>query len=225
MDNTIVQSFIAAGPFGKGILIALLLLSIYVWTIIQSKYFILRNIRRKNILFMRAYRKTGENIFKPFPEEEKFEDLPLYELFICAKNELIRVMEEERPLDSLDMDVIANQMAKTISQTKVVLEDGIIALATVSSTAPFLGLLGTVWGIMNAFFGMGKMGNASIDAVAPGIAEALVNTAVGLIVAIPSAAAFNYSKNMIQSEIVVLNNFAVELMSNIEKKFVSKSAK
>ena len=78
---------------------------------------------------------------------------------------------------------------------------------------------------MNAFFGMGKMGNASIDAVAPGIAEALVNTAVGLLVAIPSAVAFNYAKNRIQAEITNMNNFCVELLSNIEKRFVSKGKK
>ena len=225
MDNTIVMSFREAGPFGKTVLLTLLGLSIYIWTIIQSKYFLLKNIQNKNKLFYREYRKSGENIFQPLGNEEKFTELPLYTLFSTAKDEVVRIMEQERGIDSLDVDIVANQLAKTVSQTKVSLEEGITTLATTTAIAPFIGLLGTVWGIMNAFFGMGKMGNASIDAVAPGIAEALVNTAVGLMVAIPTAVAFNYAKSRIQMEITNLNNFSVELLSTIEKRFVSKGKK
>lgn len=225
MDNTIIMAFREAGPFGKTILITLFSLSIYIWTIIQSKYFLLKNIQNKNKIFYREYRKAGENIFQPIANEEKFTELPLFSLFSTAKEEVVRIMEQERGIDSLDVDIVANQLAKTVSQTKVELEDGITTLATTTAIAPFIGLLGTVWGIMNAFFGMGKMGNASIDAVAPGIAEALVNTAVGLLVAIPSAVAFNYAKNRIQAEITNMNNFSVELLSNIEKRFVSKGKK
>ena len=223
MENTLIMSFREAGPFGKTILLSLFFMSIYIWTLIQKKYFLLKSIRERNKLFLREYRKIGQNLFQPLADEDQFDELPMYELYLCAKNELIRVMEEERGISEMDVEVIANQLAKNISQTKVMLDEGIVTLATTTSIAPFMGLLGTVWGIMNAFFGMSKMGNASIDAVAPGIAEALVTTAVGLMVAIPSAVAFNFAKNKTQSEVTTLNNFAVELLSNIEKKFIGKN--
>lgn len=225
MNNAIISAFIQSGPFGKTILLSLLFLSIYIWTIIQSKYFLLKKINDKTKIFLNEYNKSSENIFEPLKNENFFKDIPAYILYINTKNELLRIMDEERSIDIMDIDAIGNILYRLISETKLKIDKGINSLATVATIAPFLGLLGTVWGLMNAFIGMGEMGNASISAVAPGLSEALVTTAVGLLVAIPSAVAFNYAKVKLQEEISILNNFALTILANIERKFVSRDKK
>jgi biopolymer transport protein TolQ len=222
MDNPIISSFIQSGLFGKGILLVLLALSIYIWIVIQAKYILLKRMRQSTQDFFTAYARTGENIFQPVENEEYFEGLPVYAIFCCAKHELTRIMEEERNIDSLDAESIATQLARTVAETKMNLEEGLPALATATSIAPFLGLLGTVWGVMSAFLGMGELGNASIAAVAPGISEALVTTAVGLMVAIPAAIAYNYAKAKVQEQVVILNNFSLQVLGHIESKFVTR---
>ncbi len=222
MNNAMISAYIQSGPFGKTIILALLFLSIYIWTIIQNKYFILRNIRRKNKLFIQEYFELKENIFADIKHKVRYKSLPIFDLFSTTKNELLLILDEERGVDIADVEYISICVSQVIAKTKIDLEKGIVQLATTTTIAPFLGLLGTVWGVMNAFIGMGEMGNASIAAVAPGISEALVTTAIGLLVAIPSAIAYNYAKTKTAEEITNLNNFAMDLIGNIEKQFITK---
>jgi len=222
MDNAIISAYIQSGPFGKTIILSLLFLSIYIWTIIQNKYFVLRDIRRKNKLFIKEYSELKANIFADIKHKARFKNLPIFELFSSTKNELLLICDEERGIDLADIEYISICASMIIAKTKIDLEKGIVQLATATTIAPFLGLLGTVWGVMNAFIGMGEMGNASIAAVAPGLSEALVTTAIGLLVAIPSAIAFNYTKTKVSEEITNLNNFAMDLIGNIEKQFVTR---
>jgi biopolymer transport protein TolQ len=203
----------------------LFFLSIYIWAIIQNKYFLIKHIRFKTRIFLNEYRKSSENLFQPLENEGYYEDVPVFDLFLNARSELLRIMEEERPIDLVDIETLSNRFAQVIAQWRIVLEEGVVQLATATTIAPFLGLLGTVWGVMNAFVGMGQMGNASISAVAPGLSEALVTTAVGLMVAIPSAIAFNYARNNSRTQVAVLNHFAMELLGNIENKFVTRESK
>ncbi len=223
MDNPIINTFIQAGIFGKAIILFLLAMSVNIWTIIQNKYFFFKKMEHENRLFLGEYRKTGENIFHPLENEESFTTLPMFCLFSLSKFELTHIMEEERAIDAMDIESIASTLARTISENKLDFEKGLYTLATIATVSPLLGLLGTVWGVMNAFVGMGTLGNASIAAVAPGISESLATTAVGLLVAIPSSIAYNYVKKRIQNEITVLNNFSLEVLGNIERKFVTRT--
>lgn len=222
MDNPLISSFIQSGVFGKLILLSLLFLSVYIWTIIQTKYLLLSHIRDKTNEFMNEYLKIGDNLFQPMKHERLFKELPAYQLFHLFKEEMLIVMEEERGIDENDLEALTKQMHRLIYQTKKELDEGVVALATTTTIAPFLGLLGTVWGVMNAFIGMGEMGNASIAAVAPGLSESLVTTAVGLIVAIPSAIAYNLFKSKSQTEISVLKDLALDLLSLVQKKFMDR---
>ena len=222
MENPIIESFIKSGLFGKTILLSLLGLSIYVWTIVQSKFYLFRTISKKTKEFLEEYNKIGENIFQVIPDEDRFEGLPMFELFRYSRTELTRIMEEERSIETADADGMAVELTCMISESKRSLEEGVIPLATITNIAPFMGLLGTVWGIMDAFLGMGKLGNASIAAVAPGISESLVNTSVSLLVAIPSSIVYNFCKSRVNYEISVLNDFAMEIIEKVEKKYITR---
>lgn len=184
----------------------------------------LRNLKLKHRRFLDQFEHSGENLFQPIPNEEEFEGLPLCIMVLQTRDDLTRIMEEERKIDSADIECISAELARIISESRMQLEKGVFSLSTATSIAPFLGLLGTVWGVMESFVGMGQLGNASMAAVAPGLSEALVTTAIGLIVAIPASITYNYTLSRIQEEITIMNNFALELLSNIEKQFVTKTS-
>ncbi|EKD28625.1 MAG: hypothetical protein ACD_79C00256G0004 [uncultured bacterium] len=222
MENPIIDAYYQAGLLGKAIILVLLVQSIHIWTIIQSKYFLLKKIRKKTSIFFDEFKKSNENIFQPIEKESYFKELPCYKIYLCAKNELMFVMNEERGVDLNDVEAISYKIEQIISSERAEFEQGDVQLATATTIAPFIGLLGTVWGIMNAFIGMGKMGNASIAAVAPGISESLVTTAMGLLVAIPAAVAYNFSKSETKKELETMNNFALEVLGGMEKKFVTR---
>jgi biopolymer transport protein ExbB/TolQ len=118
------------------------------------------------------------------------------------------------------MEHVKRLMENTVAQESLKLESGLILLAIAVSGAPFLGLLGTVWGVMDTFAGIARAGNASMAAMAPGVAAALVTTVAGLLVAIPSMFGYNWLVHNLRVRTVELDNFAQELVSKMETEYL-----
>ena len=121
------------------------------------------------------------------------------------------------------MRVVTTAMERAVGETALKIESQMIVLATAVSGAPFLGLLGTVWGVMETFAGVAEAGKANLAAMAPGVSAALITTVTGLLVAIPAMFGYNYLVTTIRAMIVELDNFAAELASEFEHKYVDHS--
>ena len=120
------------------------------------------------------------------------------------------------------MEAVRNVAERTVADQALLLESSMGYLATAVSASPFLGLLGTVWGVMDAFGGMAVSGSATLSAVAPGISGALLTTVVGLLVALPSAIGYNYLTNEIRQMCVQMDNFAQDISAAIQRSFASE---
>ncbi|HMK60783.1 MAG TPA: protein TolQ [Dissulfurispiraceae bacterium] len=204
MEQSALQMILQAGLIVKIVLIILLIFSITSWTIIFYKWRQCSKADDESHGFMKIYNVT-RNPKDLFTASKRFELSPIARLFKYVyaekthtdKQELRRVLRRYSALESAR------------------LERYLHFLATTGSTTPFIGLFGTVWGIMNAFTGIGTAGSASLAVVAPGIAEALVTTAMGLIAAIPAVIAYNYYLSRINRMIINMEDFSEELVDYI----------
>jgi biopolymer transport protein TolQ len=193
-----------AGLVVKGVLVILLFFSITSWTIIFYKWRLCSKADDESSSFMKIYNVT-RNPKDLYSSAKKFELSPLARLFKSVysekahtdKQELRRVLKRYGALESARLERFLH------------------FLATTGSTTPFIGLFGTVWGIMNAFTGIGAAGSASLAVVAPGIAEALVTTAMGLAAAIPAVIAYNYYLSRVNRMIITMEDFSEELVDYI----------
>ena len=186
-DFSIWQLFIRADFVVKSVIILLLASSIYSWALIFNKYKLFKKINLSTSDFENKFWKarSAENLNSNLPA--KTQD-PLTQVFKDAMNELVKTKSKSSVVQSARVERILE--ISTDNQIKVI-EKNFTFLATVGSTAPFIGLFGTVWGIMNSFQSIAISRNTSLAIVAPGIAEALFATALGLLAAIPAVVAYN----------------------------------
>jgi biopolymer transport protein TolQ len=126
---------------------------------------------------------------------------------------------EKRHISEIQMEAVRNVNERNVADQAVLLEGSMGLLATAVSASPFLGLLGTVWGVMDSFGGMAVSGSATLAAVAPGISGALLTTVVGLLVALPSAIGYNLLTNSIRRLTVQMDNFAQEFSADVQRTF------
>jgi biopolymer transport protein TolQ len=175
----------SSGLVAKTVLVILLLFSLGSWAIIFSKWGLLRRARVQSNRFMRMFRKS-ERLNDVAAVVEQFRPSPLVAVFEGAYNEL-------RKQASYPLRITALQRATQIASSEELtrLESRLPWLATTGAVTPFIGLFGTVWGIIDAFHGLGTAGSATLRAVAPGVSEALITTAAGLFAAIPAVIAYN----------------------------------
>ena len=174
-----------------------------------------------------------------FEQGIRFEGSPLYEIYKAGCVELCfqllgssEVDETFRDrLETADkitppqMRAVTAAMERAVGEAGLKLESQMIILSTAVSGAPFLGLLGTVWGVMDAFGGIARTGSANLAAMAPGVAGALITTVFGLLVAIPAMFGYNFLVTSVRSMIVQAENFAAELSSEIEHRFVAHTSR
>jgi biopolymer transport protein TolQ len=193
-----------AGYVVKGVLIILLLFSITSWTIIFYKWRLFAKADEETSTFMKIFNVT-KNPRDLFTASKKFELSPLARLFKSVYSE--KTYSDKQELRRMLKRYDALESAR--------LERYLHFLATTGSTTPFIGLFGTVWGIMNAFTGIGTSGSASLAVVAPGIAEALVTTAMGLAAAIPAVIAYNYYLSRVNRIIISMEDYSEELVDYI----------
>jgi biopolymer transport protein TolQ len=214
-----------ASGFAFIILLLLALFSLLSWTIIFRKWMTFRKIGQKSRDFIDLFRKSAR-----LSDVESacghFRETPLSGIFSAGYQELnaqIGNMKSHNPshpvLTDRNMLGVQRALQRAAAAELSALERGMSWLATTGSVTPFIGLLGTVVGIISAFLGLGFEKTASIQAVAPGIAEALVATAAGLIAAIPAVIAYNQFIKMLKDLAVEMDDFCLEFLNLVERSF------
>jgi biopolymer transport protein TolQ len=212
------------------VLMALILASVVCWGIIFQKFLLLRQAQRHSSRFLDALHSSNDVAFIA-AAARRFAMSPLARLFRIAHQRLevlsegrYSMAEEESGAVSAHTLERLRQMLRVAQADEVArLEQGLSFLATTASVAPFVGLFGTVWGIMQSFHAIGERGGASLAVVGPGISEALVATAVGLGAAIPAVVAYNYYLNRMRRIEGELENFVEELLVLFDSRMPSES--
>ena len=232
----LVYAFTEATPEGKLVLAALFIGSIFSWSVMITKIRVVRLARLQNDRFLRLFRSDRQPL-KIYDSKIRFDGSPLYSIYRAGCKELAfhllgsteaddtfraRLETAERIMPS-QMRVVTTAMERAVGESALRLESQMILLATAVSGAPFLGLLGTVWGVMDTFSGVALAGSANLQAMAPGVSGALITTVTGLLVAIPAMFGYNFLVTGIRSLIVQNDNFAAELASEFEHKYVNHS--
>lgn len=205
-QHSVIQLILQAGYVVKGVMIILLAFSVISWTIIFYKWRYFSKADKETEKFLRIF-DTTKDPNDLFPPSKKFLVSPLATLF--------RSVFSEKKYS--DRDELRRMLKRYATLESARLERYLNFLATTGSTTPFIGLFGTVWGIMNAFTGIGSAGSASLAVVAPGIAEALITTAIGLVAAIPAVIAYNYYLSRANRMIIEMEDFGAEIVDYILK--------
>ena len=215
MNYALIDTFRQSGIVGKLIIVFLLGLSVYAWYIILDKFLLLRAAARSSHSFLQKFRKERERIFSLRFPADLGSVCPLYNVYEAGVREIEQLdLHEGNPgLSPRQIEGVENALSRAVSTETMSMEKMLIVLAITATISPLMGLLGTVWGIMNAFRGMAGAGSASIGTVAPGISEALITTVVGLLVAIPALAGYNVILSRIRHLSAEMSNFASEFVS------------
>ncbi len=223
----ILDLIMGSGPIVQAVLYILVVFSVVSWGIIFFKYREVRTAKAESEKFIEIF-WDSHNLANIHDVSRELERSPVAHVFLAGYEELLRLSRSKRENDqgeslSTELGGVENvnramRRATTVEITQ--LEKALTFLATTSSTTPFIGLFGTVWGIMNAFRGLSVTHSSSIQAVAPGIAEALIATAMGLMAAIPALIAYNHFANRIKVLSADMDNFSHEFLNIAERHFL-----
>ncbi len=219
MNHPLIQAFLDSGPVSQGIMLVLLILSITAWSIIIEKIFFFRKLNQNAETFLDHFRNNAHSLIGSDEMTDCQSGSLIYRIYEIGCNELNTLLNNSnvKSISKSQQDDLEHSLKREISKQTQFLEKNMIILATSASISPFLGLLGTVYGLLIAFYAMGQMGSASIEVVSPGISQALMTTVVGLFVAIPSAVGYNYLLNTIKNLIIDTENYISEFLSLVEK--------
>ena len=210
-DFSLWQLFLRADFVVKAVIIILLLASVYSWALIFEKYRLFKKIELSSSSFEDKFwkAKSAENFYNNLSNKNKD---PLTAIFQSAMSELIKTKSKSTSVQSTR---VTRVLEISLDREMKAIEKNFTFLATVGSTAPFIGLFGTVWGIMNSFQSIAISRNTSLAIVAPGIAEALFATALGLLAAIPAVIAYNKFSSDSKKYVVRIENFSKRFISII----------
>ena len=210
-DFSLWSLFLRADFVVKTVIIVLLASSIYSWTLIFDKYRLFKKINASTLDFENKFwkAKSAESFNSNLPVKSSD---PLTVIFKSAMNELIKTKRQSSAIQTARVERVIE--ISTDNQIKII-EKNFTFLATVGATAPFIGLFGTVWGIMNSFQSIAISRNTSLAIVAPGIAEALFATALGLLAAIPAVIAYNKFNSDLKNYLSRIENFSKRFLSII----------
>jgi len=220
---TVWSLILGAGIVVKGVLLLLILLSIFSWGIIFNKWRVYRKTKRDAESFSASFwgGSDMDTLLAGIPQQYK--NSPLPNIFQSGYREYMRNHRDSgndkdgKIVAGGGLDGIRRSLDAALSRELEGLSRHLAFLATVGSTAPFIGLFGTVWGIMNAFQGIAMSQNTSLAAVAPGIAEALVATAFGLVAAIPAVIAYNKFTSDLKRIAAGMEQFSAEFLNIISR--------
>src|SRR6202158_5742223 len=213
VGGEILDLFLSTGAVAKFVLLTLLAFSLISWAIILTKWSLLRRARVQSGRFLRAFRKA-QRLQDVASIADQFRPSPLVGVFEGAVDEYKRQMGTTGGIHNVLSIQRAMQIASSESITR--LERNLPWLAITGAVTPFVGLFGTVWGIIDAFHGLGTAGAATLRAVAPGISEALITTAAGLAAAIPAVIAYNLIGASIREFAARSDDFALEVLNAVE---------
>ncbi len=204
------------GPIGMAVLAILLCFSVFSWTVIFSKWSAFRGARKSNARFLRAFRKAA-GMDAVMVASEQFRPSPLVSVFDFGYEEIERQVKARGTLSNRAS--LERTLQVGVSEELAKLERNMNWLATTASVTPFIGLFGTVLGIIRAFQDLGQQGSTSLRTVAPGISQALIATAVGLAAAIPAAIFYNHFGHAIREIGARMDDFALEFLNMVERNF------
>ena len=210
----IVDLVLQTGPVAKTVLFILIAFSVLSWAVILSKWRVISRARNQSGRFVRAFRKA-QRLQDVASVADQFKPSPLVGVFEGAVDEYKRQMGTTGTIHNVLSIQRAMQIASSESITR--LERNLPWLAITGAVTPFVGLFGTVWGIIDAFHGLGTAGAATLRAVAPGISEALITTAAGLAAAIPAVIAYNLIIGSIRELASRNDDFAMEMLNLFER--------
>jgi biopolymer transport protein ExbB/TolQ len=216
-----------ATPEGKIIIVVLIIFSIFAWSVMASKAVQMRRAKKLNQLFEAEFLKQ-KRVMEMYDRQLEVTACPLFMVYKQGCKELdsrlkLAELKGKKDIVSLkSMEHVKRTLEGAVAQESLRLESGLILLAIAVSGAPFLGLLGTVWGVMDAFGYVAKQGQASLNVMAPGVAGALVTTVAGLLVAIPSMFGYNWLVHNLRVLTVNLDNFAQGLTSRMETEYLEE---
>lgn len=212
---------------GKAVIILLAIFSIFAWSVMASKALQMRQAKRLNLYFDTEYRGQP-HVLGIYDRRLQVEGCPLFAVYQEGSRELDARLKtadgtgrrERVSLKSIEH--VKRTLEGAVAQQALKLESGLIMLALAVSGAPFLGLLGTVWGVMSAFSYVAQAGKADLATMAPGVAAALATTVAGLLVAIPSMFGYNWLVHNLRVQTVELDNFAQDFVSKIETEYLKE---
>lgn len=212
-SSALLEMLHNSGPVALAVLLLLLLMSIFSWTIMLGKIGSFRKARSRGQAFVRAFRKSSR-LSEVAAVAEQYRPSPLVAVF----QEIVEEHGRQNSLRGVARNPVALERAAQTASSEALtgLESQLTWLATIAATAPFVGLLGTVMGIVDAFHGLGTQGAATLRAVAPGISEALITTAAGLIVAIPAVVGYNQLTASIRQFAARMDDFSRELLNALD---------
>lgn len=234
--STVIYAFSTSDWFGKAVVILLVVGSIFAWSIMMAKTREFRKARDDARRFLAAYRRESHP-FALYLQGRKYEG-PLAAIYVQACEAVMTdTTSRTRSSDLLagtsstlggmkvspfEINTARKLAERTAMDLGAILEEDMGLLATAVTAAPFLGLLGTVWGVMDAFKAMAASGTVTLSEVAPGISGALLTTVVGLLVALPSLIGYNLLTNQMKRICLAMDNFAEEFTNDIERAFISR---
>ncbi|MBI3329439.1 MAG: MotA/TolQ/ExbB proton channel family protein [Nitrospinae bacterium] len=240
LGGDVFELVLRAGPVGKLVLLILVGFSVASWAIILHKWRHMRRIKRETRMFREVF-ADSDNLSLVYAATKQYQVSPLARIFAAGYAELRPYLSTKVPMrgrkgssDELNGDLSTNPeplemgrfgraLSQVASEQALRLEGLLSFLATTGSTTPFIGLFGTVWGVMNAFHGIGLRGSATLATVAPGISEALIATAAGLAAAIPAVMAYNHFVSQIRMLTIEMENFSTEFISYVERELVKRA--
>lgn len=221
VESDLLYVWEKATPEAKGIIVILTIFSIFAWSIMASKAMQMRRANRLNRFFSSEFRGQ-KSVLDIYERRVQVDGCPLFSVYLEGCQELVgrqKMMQTQGKTGALSlkaMEHVRRALERSVAQESLKLESGLILLAIAVSGSPFLGLLGTVWGVMSTFSAVGMKGSADLTTMAPGVAAALVTTVAGLMVAIPSMFGYNWLVHSLRVLTVELDNFAQELISKME---------
>ena len=220
-----IDAIAQASPVVQLTLLALIVMSVFCWAIGYTKYMLFKNVSQSDELFLNKFWKVN-SLDTLFEDIDQYQDSSVARVFKAAYLEMKKISESplltktegDKPILS-GMDNLERVLNKATENEISRLESRLTVLATTGSTGPFIGLFGTVWGIMGSFHKIGQTGTASLAVVAPGISEALIATAIGLAAAIPAVVLYNNFISKIRKQEITLNNFNADFLNIVKRNF------
>lgn len=210
-----------AGWTARLVLLTLVLFSLVSWAIILYKGLALQRARRESDTFLQVFRKSTKfsEVNSICPQLRVSPLVGVFQAGYLELNQQVRQAPAGSRPAVRSFESLSRALARAAAVETTRLERRVTFLATTASVTPFVGLFGTVWGIMNAFADIGRMGSANLAVVAPGISEALITTAAGLAAAIPAAVFYNFYNSRIKVLASAIDDFALEFLNIVERNF------
>lgn len=222
-SHSVLDLVMGSSGIVQMVLIILVTMSVVTWGIVFTKSFSIRTAKKQSQRFDEVF-WSSKNLAQIHQSSQLLKASPLAKVYDAGHRELTALINAAQQAgtkgDFGDLENIDRALKKAKAEEITRLEAGTTFLATTASAAPFIGLFGTVWGIMNAFIGLSQVKSSSIQAVAPGISEALIATAIGLVAAIPAAIFYNYFMQQVRVLSRGMDMFSAEFLNIARRHFL-----